>query len=287
VKNMKKVILIILILTILSSVVQAFPQYSNELVKDLVAYWNMNEGSGTLVADSVGANAGTANASCAWLGSGLGITPQGGGANSGNALVFNGASRVVIGDVLQITGALTYSVWFKTDQVPANPDFSFIMGRYNGDGVANVASHLFVSGDVGNVGKISLLVYKFGGSVDIVRSDIAYNDGIWHMATCVYVPSTSISIYIDGAIKGMNTTNIESEINSSVIPFTLGMQGNVAEGWRPYSGSLDNAMVWDRALSDDEILLLYKQAKNAKAIESLTNLLILGKVPYGFAWRNE
>ena len=95
------------------------------------------------------------------------------------------------------------------------------------------------------------------GGVNVI-SDNSYNDDTWHMvAFSRNSTSKTLSLYIDGyLIKQATDTLTGSITNSQEIWFgRSSYTGQSPTGSYPYKGSLGEAMIYNRALISDEILL--------------------------------
>ena len=70
----------------------------------------------------------------------------------------------------------------------------------------------------------------------------------------VYVPSTSLNIYIDGVLEGSNTTSIASSINNASQNFNIGQFGN---GTFELNGNIDEVAIWNSELSASDVTSIY------------------------------
>lgn len=79
----------------------------------------------------------------------------------------------------------------------------------------------------------------------------------WTMLTGVYDSQTGIiKLYIDGVLSMSSTSNVNNVTQSNAQYLTLGWEGTST---RYFNGSIDETMIWQRALTDDEISSLYTQ----------------------------
>jgi len=71
-----------------------------------------------------------------------------------------------------------------------------------------------------------------------------------------------VRLYIDGKLNTLNSTDGE-EIGNSVASLYLGQDlSRRNQGvWSPFYGSLDDVMIWDRALSEEEVQALYQRGR--------------------------
>jgi hypothetical protein len=83
-----------------------------------------------------------------------------------------------------------------------------------------------------------------------------YNDGKWHLATCVRSGPT-LKIYVDAVLKGSSTPG--SSTFTSNTSFQMG--GQAASVNRRFRGLLDDVRIYNRALSAAEVKQLYNLGK--------------------------
>jgi len=101
-----------------------------------------------------------------------------------------------------------------------------------------------------------------------LNSSHAMNDGQWHHVAWVRQSTSSGSsmalIYVDGVLDNSRTYPETFDVGNGA-PLVLGR--NICEccdGTRPYSGAAAELRLFSRALSDEEVLTLYKAGKSGK-----------------------
>jgi hypothetical protein len=129
------------------------------------------------------------------------------------------------GASLQITGSLTISAWVKT----TDTNYIGIYGKGNSVALSDVYFRMQ------NTGVIR--VFLNNTSVNVTGTT-AINDGNWHHVMFVYVPSTSMTIYVDGSQDAQNTTSIPSAINSNYSSVYIGQ-------FQRWLGKIDEVAVWN------------------------------------------
>jgi len=177
-----------------------------------------------------------------------GPVPGGGGEPFPNtySLDFDGVDDYVsMGNPteLQITGALTLSAWVKTSS-------------------ATQQKILFKDDNTNRSYSLGLrptsLLVRFGifngGSFTSVTSTSTIHDGDWHHIAAVFNPSTSMKVFIDGVLEATNTTSIPATIDNDPADFEIGRRGDSNYYW---NGNVDEASIWDSALSDANVATLY------------------------------
>jgi len=207
---------------------------------DFVAHWKMDENGGTTLVDaSTYNNQGTIAGSPIW------ITGQ-----DGLALDFNGSSQyttVPDADILDIsTNAITLAVWIKPDITGTQR----IIRKVNT--TTNRGYSLFLSAN-------NYFSIKFNDDNNLrVDTQGLYSD---HIGEWIHIAATYDGITIRTYFKGIadNTLATPFTILDNSEFLSLGARlpngGSSANG-NYFNGAMDDARVYNRALSDSEILTL-------------------------------
>jgi hypothetical protein len=217
----------------------------------LIGWWSFNEGSGTIAGDSSGyGNNGTV----------YGATWTTG--KYGTALSFNGLSNYVAvpnSQSLQITGAITLMAWVKTSD-------------------SNKQAVITESGGyllyVGTGGDGAVYGYLYGTTSSWIGGTTNIADGLWHLIALTYDPNAganNFKLYVDGALNAQYT--VTGSISASTNRIGIGDRPDV--GYRDFfNGTIDEARVYNRALSASEIQADFQGGPN-------NSVNILAKVPQG------
>lgn len=171
---------------------------------------------------------------------------------------------------LGITGALTISAWVKMSSTSGQSQ-DCIISKDNGSTQRSYTLW----------GKTSFssspIAYIWNGASNYsVQATTNIEDDQWHHVMLVYVPSTSLSIYVDGTLENTNTTSIPSSINNANTNINIGRFGN---GTFALTGNIDEVAVWDSDLSAIDVTAIY----NGGAPDDLNNSG-LSRVPLSW-WR--
>ena len=161
---------------------------------------------------------------------------------------FDGADDYVDfgnGTSLQITGAFTFSVWTKLNST-VGPQ-SCIMSKDNG--TTQRAFTLW-----GKITNIPVSYIWSGGSNYSVGGTTNIADDNWHHVAVVYVPSTSLRIYVDGVLEGTNTTSIPASINNATQNLYL---GQFASSLFEFKGNIDEVSLFNTELSASDVTSIY------------------------------
>lgn len=181
----------------------------------------------------------------------------------GNGFNFNGSSEYLdLGSAaaLKFTEDFTVNVWV----------------RLNSAGVQRIAGNRSSSGD--NVGWD--LSKTSGGSATFILDEgaVSYSvtattsiiDSAWHMLTIKRSGST-LSIFIDGVSEGTPTGSSTADIGT--------LAENTYVGRTPFSanyfsGDMDSYTAFNRAISDDEIAILYNGGRGTDSLTGSTTQLV-------------
>jgi len=222
---------------------------THPLAKGLIGWWLMNEGTGRTIYDLSGnGNHGTLEGDTHWV-----------AGKYGSCLSFDGDGDYVDVDNNPyqtsniFSSGLSFSVWIKSPFAKDNNRRSIV-----GGGGAN---HYYSAGGI----------YVYTGSdytyvaMEIYRGDYytASTDGVinltsdnWYHIVGVYNSlSNQVEIYLNG-VNEVNTSVSESGTTYDPDNFYIGR--NPRSSFNPtFNGLIDNVMVFDRALSAEEIKALY------------------------------
>jgi hypothetical protein len=226
-----------LILPLLFLIIQTKAQLSN----GVVAYWKLDESSGSVI-DASGVHNGT-NVSGTPGQSGKIYTSYSFSASSGidmgNDAAFNFGS----------SSDFTLSAWFRTT---SNQD-QYIIAKFN----TGITPGLVIGTDAGL--PYAAIMDGTGSGTEamvIVSGPNAVNDDQWHLLTVTFDRNGSLKLYI-GATEVANG-------DISVITESINNSNSLCIGYRDYpaspknfNGSIDEVGIWSRVLSSGEVAELY------------------------------
>jgi concanavalin A-like lectin/glucanase superfamily protein/HYDIN/CFA65/VesB family protein len=204
----------------------------------LVGHWKLDEGSGRNTADSSGnGNTGALRG----IGGPTWVAGQ-----LGNALRFDGSDEYVnvpSSPVFGITGDITLAAWIKREAPLA---YDAIIAKTDG---ANAFDYDFYFSDNDN----RLRFWSDSGNPTPVFSTREVADLNWHHVAVTRTGST-VAFYIDGIDAG--TTTMDGAFANNAIPIRIGTDG---PEWSPgslFQGTIDEARIYNRALTPAEIRAL-------------------------------
>ena len=206
------------------------------MMKDLVAWWPMQEGAGETLFDvSPNRNNGVLtnmNQSTDWL-----VSSRG-----GKSLDFDGHfERIDVAGITSLTLPFSVSMWFKLNSTAsAQRLFSLNAG---GTG-ANVYS-LYTQ-------DTAIYCQHYDTNNATASASISANQ--WYHVVAVFVSNSERSIYIDGEFKDTDT---QSQSALTTDNFNLGVLYWSTGYIQTLNGNMSDVRVYDRQLSDSEIRKIY------------------------------
>ena len=207
---------------------------NKEILKNLgaVSWWRFNGNAN----DEIGGNHGT-------LGGGVDCSAEG---KYGRACSFDGINDYVNagGNTnLRITGDLSLEAWVKTSD-----DEGDIILKWTALGDQRSYA-MFLSG-----GRIYGYASDNGANIASIFSSSAINDGNWHHAVFVHENGIGLKMYLDGAEATTPISHTTGIYDSGTSSF-LEIGGGGIAGM--YNGVIDEARIYNKALTPEEINALY------------------------------
>ena len=158
----------------------------------------------------------------------------------GQAMMFNGSSSNITLPFFTTGPTLTMSCWFKTTYTSQQS----CINNYNDNrGV------YFGMGATGH----GLFSYSSNNSPAALEDLTPANDGKWHHGAYT-MDGTKGRLYLDGVMK-KETNQTRTGFSSTG---NIGFGGSVNDYW---DGSIDDARVYNRTLSPQEVMMLYRMGK--------------------------
>ncbi len=198
----------------------------------------------------------------------------------GQALSFDGSDDyVTMADAssLDITGAISMAIWVKTTDTSG-----CIMTK--GTGTSDKCFDLSAN-KVYELGILSSVLYfqTSNGTTTNVASVSASSilDNQWHLLGATWDGTTGtngMKIYIDGTLSAQATATV-TPAQTTASTFNFGGNGNNND----YAGLLDEARVYNRALSVEEIKGLYDVGQSDKTNSSISQPQGTGRLDSGLA----
>lgn len=170
----------------------------------------------------------------------------------GNPTTSLGSDGVLVTNIttqLDTTLPFSVSIWFNITSASSQGSGAYSM----------------VSKDTGVYPLVNLFMrtnqpqfrYAQSGGSDVTsKCNAGYNDGTWHQLVGVY-DGTNISVYCDGILQDSDAISVVA--NTSTKALIIGGNNGGAGNKGFTNGSLDSIIVFNRALSNQEIMQLYSQ----------------------------
>jgi hypothetical protein len=144
---------------------------------------------------------------------------------------------------------MTIAAWFKTAKSDA-------VTRRIVDKRATRGYALSIAGDAKSWQSRGRLVFAINGRYTCF-SDNVLTDGAWHHVAALF-DGKDMNLYVDGAFQKSGATCTE-EVAANLDDLTIGMNRtnpDVQEKDKAFDGTLDELMIFNRALSPDEVRTL-------------------------------
>ena len=157
-------------------------------------------------------------------------------ANNGS-IVFDGTNDYVNCGNLSLGSTVTLNIWFKQTTTTNNKGL-----------IALGNTHFYLGGP-------PLSITVFSGSPLFVYGPgltLPSSSTIWTMATCV-IDSSNISLFLNGGSKITGTNTLQTSGNVRL--------GSYPGGANPFNGNIGLAQIYNRALTDAEVLQNYNATK--------------------------
>lgn len=225
---------------------------NGDVTSGLVGHWRLDETSGTTAADSSGNdNLGTMS------GTNFGTASVKG--KVGNAGNFDGINDIIsVGSAPEIEPAnsLSVSAWIRANVVPQVDGSSIVSKRFMSSTDPFNSYFLGLRPDVsGDWSDLSFCVSSgvAGSQTCVVAGDTLTTN--WRNVVGTYNGS-DIRLYIDGVLA-VAPVAFSSPIAYSTMPFSIGYSGGGPSSQR-FNGLIDDVRIYNRALSADDVALLYR-----------------------------
>ncbi len=200
---------------------------------NLLAYWTLNEGSGTIAHDSSGnGNTGTVSGSGSWYWTDGMI---------GSALYFGAPSQVAVPNSASLNPVqgMTVSAWVNADYWSNNQ-------RILEKGTSNNQYAMFINPS----GQLVFAVYGVTGGTAVTTPP---SEMAWHHVAGTYDGSL-ISLYVDGQIVTQQIANGQMPITAD--PLAIGFRPG-ANIFYYFNGIIDDVRIYGSALSAAGITQVY------------------------------
>jgi hypothetical protein len=267
---------------------------STVLGQNPVGYWRLNETTlplpGPLLATNIGSAGSRGNG--AYIAANRGVFPGAIVSDPSNAsvgfdgLVSSNRVRIPFQPEWNPSGPLTVEFWAKPAQTAAleSPASSV---EFISSPATQRNGWLFYQGNSTLADGNGFLFRQYNNSGLASQSgasvNLALDTNQWYHVVGVF-DGTNISTYVNGALGATAVFTSTPRPNTNIlIPLTFGARADGAAGYFTYSGQIDEAAVYDAALSPGRILAHYQAGTNAAPATPYSQV-ILADAPAGY-WR--
>ncbi len=230
------------------------------LMSNTVAYWNMEEGSGTALSDHSGNNnRGTIYGSPVWN-----------GGRSGNGLIFDGINDYTTipssGSLNINTNAVSISVWVRLDYLPND-----LPGSYGPIYDSNTDCYVLYEDRGVNELRFKVTTDKSAERPGIPASYLT--TGEWLHIVGVY-DGSRVRIYLNGQLR--DSHNLSGTVKS-------GQQAAIGLASGCYfKGAIDELHIFNQALTTDEIQFLYTGQTPATSVQEPSEFKQQGRLSQNY-----
>ncbi|MEI7508819.1 MAG: LamG-like jellyroll fold domain-containing protein [Flavobacterium sp.] len=251
---MKKILLTsIFVLFFITGFSQTVPSYIP--TNGLISYWGFESVTNDY---TTYANNGTIVGSSSYVSDRFG--------NNNSAFGFTSNSDIVCTtNSFNNIQVFSISLWFKTQNQ------GFLFGADNGQCTHSSLwdRYLYIKSN-GN-----LEFYVFSGTQQYCTALGNYKDNFWHNAVAV-LSTSGMKLYVDGVLSSQNST-VTSAQNYIGYWRTGGLQSG---GNNTVIGNVDDIGLWNRALTQDEVNVLYYGDTTCQALVINTGVLSFNPITY-------
>jgi hypothetical protein len=160
---------------------------------------------------------------------------------------------------LRVAGSQSFTAWVNVESWDASAQLRVM--AVSDSGAANYVSLTTITSS-GN--KFSFQVS--GLSAEVV-SDNNYLTGVWYFLAGIYNSSTNkLTLWINDTKKEINITGTHT---AGTGDFAIARLGSYTASTTYFDGIIDDVSMWGRALTDDEILTIYKTGGNCVGLWKL------------------
>jgi len=245
--------LLIIFLLVMGLLIQIEKTKASDLSSGLIGYWRFEESGGYVANDSSG------NDNNGYLGRAM---LHGFLGKIGSALMFDNNNKYIsMGDLdsldFEANNSFTVSAWVKLDN--SIRDYKAILGK------ASVSSKDGYALRYNTDGNFGMMIESSDGDKEVnVIAKGDYRDEKWHLVTGVINRTDNTNtIYVDGLKKNSADISQVGDLSNSV-HFNIGALANKSIF---FSGFMDEVRVYNRALSNNEVIQLYNQECDCSGVQ--------------------
>ena len=149
---------------------------------------------------------------------------------------------------------VSLSVWIKRDGAQSN--YNGVLGVRNG--VGNAGNGYLICWDLAFHASDNTIQFRLGNGVSaykLIQSNTAIPDDTWTHVLGV-LNGTNVFMYING-VKQTDTETFTGTLLTPTVDISIGKQSGSGNSAYIFNGKISNPAVFDRGLSENEILTIY------------------------------
>ncbi len=243
---------------------------SEEKTPSIIAYWTLNDGTGTTAQDSSTSNYdGTLTSGPTWQTDDACISDK--------CVKFDGTDdyiTVTSTTPLSMTGAMTASVWFKSNlNSYASPTYRDLVSK-GGVFTSNTAYSLGVRA-VSATDMRPYFYWRNGATLYGAEFASAFtNDYKWHHLVAVRDASYNLSLYLDGELVGTDASNAVAVDGTQNVYVGWGTEADADEG--TWNGSIDEVKLYNFARTATQVKTDYNVGSSRTSTSKGTSVSMGG-----------
>lgn len=168
---------------------------------------------------------------------------------------------------LNLTNNLTLSCWFQSDSMyTENGTVRSILMKM-GDGVGDQNGFVFGlwggnPGTSGTVGMVNFAAQPYNNGSSFPGANGFVNIKTWYHIAVTYTDiDSTLKYYLNGNL--VDTKRLNFNIGNNSNPLWIGSSQSIYSTKKTFHGKLDDVGIWNRALSQSEILTLHKSCADS------------------------
>ena len=173
---------------------------------------------------------------------------------SSYSMDFDGTDYMETAAVPPAITQVSLSVWIKRDGAQSN--YNGVLGVRNG--VGNAGNGYLICWDLAFHASNNTIQFRLGDGISaykLIQSNTAIPDDTWTHVLGV-LNGTNVFMYING-VKQTDTETFTGTLLTPTVDISIGKQSGSGNSAYIFNGKISNPAVFDRGLSENEILTIY------------------------------
>lgn len=170
-----------------------------------------------------------------------------------DAFNFSGDNQFVnVSNHPAVDFPLTLQAWFKRTSIPPDDYYSLV----SKGSIFDTDTNFDMGIRQGNF-NVTYLYWRDSGTLygGELHSTTNFSDNAWHHLVGIINITGDMEMYLDGVSLGTNTANENFSANTH--PMKIGSLSGTVSSELNWNGSIDEVGIWNRSLTEEEVLNLY------------------------------